>query len=1091
MYLKEIDIFGFKSFPEKTNMKFEPGITVIVGPNGCGKSNTLDAIKWALGEQSPKSLRGSKMEDIIFNGTDNHPPLGYAEVGLTFSNEDNYLPIDYKEVSIARRLYRSGESEYYLNKSLVRLKDIEELFMGTGIGESTYSFIEQGKIDLFLSYKPEDKRVIFDEASGIVKYKERKRETLRRLEEADENLVRLEDIILEVRRQIRYLDRQVEKARQYKEAQERLIECEKKIAALQFNELEAKNNDLTGQLNSFKEKEEAEDKELAQAKASQDDLDVKLKELRRQLEEANSLVISLGAQIDSSTSHINVYQQRIKELEMRLLNLEQSRNDLGGRLVSQDKRLEEEKKQFGVIDENVKKIEEETASSRREKISLDEQIKEAAKIIEEEKVKIFEWESKKSQLHNSFIEAQANLTTLVKRKQRLLLDKAKLEGLLKEKQAELQKAQVELSDLETTLNILRDKKSNLAAKEKILSSRKEELRSRLIEKEKDLFELNSCYEFLKDFRMKYDSFSTTKKITIVFDEEPKNINKLVASLKDIAILQEGNVYKACVEAKVVSLEENQLEGMIAAANREIEETKSSLAELEEELKKVSYEASLENTQMQGEEKHWQEKVLEKENLDSQWRRLREEAELTDQEMASSLEAISALEQKQKEKEAELALVDSSLAASQEALHRSGALTDKNSARIQEIDVETARKESQLQSFAGQREALHSKISLLENERANALKDLEAIEKEKKEDGQRIESFNGHIGELNLKIEGDKVRVEQFSLKKSEIENQENFSAGELEEKRKAQNLIEKELEAIRSDIYNKKMEIQSVEYEKDKIKDYLRQVYQVEFDHAAVTDIIEALDVLREVREKLQKKKESLGEVNLVAIDEFEELKKRDDFLAKQKDDLLTAKENLKKAITKINKTSKELFLETFAKIEEEFKKNFRFLFNGGRAQLILIDPDNVLESGVEIEVQPPGKKLQNVSLLSGGEKALTAIALIFAIFRVRPSPLCVLDEIDAPLDEANVDRFNNILREFASFSQFVLITHNKKTMANSDVLYGVTMQEKGVSKLVSVKFGSDKRPQIKANPLPVPPPEPSTLPVSEEKPVLEGAAEN
>jgi chromosome segregation protein len=300
----------------------------------------------------------------------------------------------------------------------------------------------------------------------------------------------------------------------------------------------------------------------------------------------------------------------------------------------------------------------------------------------------------------------------------------------------------------------------------------------------------------------------------------------------------------------------------------------------------------------------------------------------------------------------------------------------------------------------------------------------------------------------------------------------------IEEDRGRLDAFEKDLEGIKATISNKKLEIQGLDYEKEKIKDYLRQVYHVEFDSQNFLGLLGALSLqdlpaLNEEKESLQKKIETLGEVNLVAIEEFEELRKRDEFLDKQKADLIESKENLKKAIAKINRTSKDLFLETFIKVEEEFKKNFRFLFGGGRAQLILLDPENVLESGIEIEVQPPGKKLQIVSLLSGGEKALTAISLVFAIFRVRPSPLCVLDEIDAPLDESNVDRFNHILKDFAATSQFLLITHNKKTMSKADVLYGVTMQEKGVSKLVSVKF-DEKPKKAQAEPEALPQSEPA-----------------
>ncbi|UCD14796.1 MAG: AAA family ATPase [Candidatus Omnitrophota bacterium] len=1059
MYLKELEIFGFKSFPEKTTLKFEPGVIVVVGPNGCGKSNVFDSIKWALGEQSPKSLRGSKMEDVIFNGTENHLPLNYTEVALTFSNEDRYLPIDYKEVSVSRKLYRSGESNYFINKNVVRLKDVQSLFMGTGIGESTYSFIEQGKIEIFLSYKPEDKRLIFDEASGIIMYKERKKEALRRLKDTDDNLLRLEDILSEVRRQIRYLERQVNKAKRYKEIKEKLLGVEKKIAALKFWSLEDKNNNFAQELKTLSENEENKNKELTEVKEKCEQLNADVRQLRKDLSTASSAVVSLNAQAETSLKHIAVYEQRVKELSERNQDLNQRRASCDERLTLAQRRLSQEQKRLIDIEEVLGSADGQIKELQSQKNRLEKDISQAKKKIKEDKEKILEFETKKVNLTNQQIEIQTNLFSFIKRKKRLSLDKSRLEELLSEKKQLLEEARKQAEDIESNLDALKKKRITLALKEKELAAYKEELKTKLIEREKELIELRACYEFLKDLRTKYDAFSITKKITLVFDEEPININKMVISLKDVEFRKVGDLYKAEIEAKVVSLQEEELEGKITNTQAEIEEIKRMLADLAVQKDKLSQEVSVENKIIVEEERKLSEKLTEKESLNSEWSRLQEELELVEEEVKATVQDIGNFEQKQKDTEGELSGLQEQLEAAHCDLEKCQAIIGTSSEKLREIDIEVVRKEEQKQSFFKEKESLNSKISLFQEEKADILKNIADIDKEKQNNSLRIVSLEEEMEKLNKKMEEDRRQIQECQLQKEKLEEQEGILQQQIEEKAQLANSCEKQLQEARSSIYNKKLDMQSVEYEKEKIRDYLRQVYQIEFDTAAVNvkEVEESLQALVEEKENAQKKMSSLGEVNLIAIEEFEELKKREQFLDNQKQDLIVSKDNLKKAIQKINRTTKEMFLDTFNKVQEEFKRNFRFLFGGGRAQLILLDEDNILESGVEIEVQPPGKKLQNVSLLSGGEKALTAISLIFAIFRVRPSPICVLDEIDAPLDEANVDRFNQLLKEFSSISQFIVITHNKRTMSNADVLYGVTMQEKGVSKVVSVKFAASQ----------------------------------
>lgn len=1057
MYLKELEIFGFKSFPEKTVLKFEPGITVIVGPNGCGKSNVLDSIKWALGEQSPKSLRGSKMEDIIFNGTENHPALSYVEVAMTFSNEDNYLPIDYKEVSVSRRLYRSGESEYFINKNIVRLKDVEELLMGTGIGESTYSFVEQGKIEVFLSYKPEEKRLIFDEASGIVKYKERKKETLKRLQETEENMVRLEDIISEVKRQIRYLERQVEKAKRYKKIQDELLEAEKKAASLQFRTLEEKTNNFLEELNKAKEKEEIKNNELREIKARCEESNKEIRNTRLELQEVNSTVISLLAQIENSATHIKVCQQRIVELEERDINLGQAKNNLIERLSLQEKRAEEERGRFAVIETNTRELEERIKKLQEEKERLKKDAAEAVKMVKEDKIKILEFESRKINFSNSLIEIQTNLSTLINRKKRLFLDKAKVEGFLRERSGSLKEIQSQLDEVNKKLDALREKKNGLLSREKELVSRKEDLRQRLVEQDKELMELNSSYEFLKDLHIKYETFSLKKKATIIFDEDPKDINKLVASLKDIQFYNEDGRYKAQIEVKIVSLDENQIQERIKFTQESLRQTTESLEDVNKHLLALSGEVGLEIKGIEEEEGKWRDKLQEQESLNRELLRVNEEFELVDQEITIVLGEISEYENKQKQIEEELGVCGDNLNSVNHNMAENQDIITRSEERINGIDIEAAGREAEKQALYKERDSLNSKLLFIEEEKHNITINLENIEKESGDNLSKAEVLNEEMRKLNAGIEEGKEKIQVYVQQKAELEKKESVLVRNIEEIRVQEQSLEKEYQEVMEIISNKKLEIQGLEYEKEKIKDYLRQVYHIEIDFSSQTVIEEGLESLLELKDTLKNKLESMGEVNLVAEQEFEELQKREDFLGKQKEDLVTSKEDLKKAIQKINRTSREIFLDTFNKIQEEFKKNFRFLFNGGKAELILLDPENVLESGVDIEVQPPGKKLQNVSLLSGGEKALTAISLIFAIFRVKPSPLCVLDEIDAPLDEANVDRFNHLLKEFASSSQFIIITHNKKTMSNANVLYGVTMQEKGVSKIVSVKFASQE----------------------------------
>ncbi|MCM8826788.1 MAG: AAA family ATPase [Candidatus Omnitrophica bacterium] len=1057
MYLKSLELFGFKSFPQKTILTFDPGITVVVGPNGCGKSNIFDAIKWALGEQSPKSLRGSKMEDVIFNGTENHPPLNYTEVTLTFSNEDNYLPIDYKEVEITRRLYRSGDSQYFINKNPVRLKDIEELFMGTGIGEYSYSFIEQGKVETLLSYKPEEKRLIFDEASGIIKYKEKKKETLKKLQETEENLLRADDIISEVKRQIGYLERQVEKANKYKKLQDELVSVEKKIASIKMQELQNNINSVLDKINLLRKEEEDREGRIAEAIKKRQSIYDEVNITRKKLEDTNSQIITINSRIENYINHIRINRKRIEEIDNYLIDIDSSLQDMRQRINSYNQKVEEENKFIVSVDNNIKVLEEGIISCKELKnknIILSE---EAKKTIELEKNNILHLEEEKIKMNNQQVHIVTNLNNLLARKKRLLLDKARIDEFLNQRQKVLSLLKEEISKVNDELSCLNKNRGELSNRLRDLELLIEDLNRQLLDREKTLVELNSYLEFLKDLKIKYEEFPLTKKVTVIFDQKPTQINKLIASLKDVNFkedkLDDRLIYRADVEAKIISLPEEELIRRIEELRGEINNLQGKIKESKENKLRLSEEVGKEETTITEKDRVLVEKKQEEQIINEEIERLKEEAILTEKELQDCLEEIEDNENKKANQEKELKEIVGKLELAKNNLEEAQSKLAFSSEEVKRLEIEIAKKEADVKSLREHKESILSKIAILEEERKSILDMIASKEKEKEINLSRKKSLEEEIESLAKSIDSEKERTNSFAEDKKIMEERIGFLEREEADLSKTIEIMEKELENLRTDIYNSKLETQKLDFERAKIKDYLKQVYNVEFIEANENLPQEPYEEIKKERDNLKKKLDSLGEVNLVAIEEFEELNSRYKFLISQKEDLIASQDSLKKAIYKINKSAKETFLEAFTKIEEEFKKYFRLLFGGGRAQLILLDKDNVLESGVEIEVQPPGKKLQNVSLLSGGEKALTAIALIFSIFKFKPSPLCVLDEIDAPLDEANVERFNQLLKEFSPNAQFIVITHNKRTMSRADILYGVTMQEKGISQLVSVKF--------------------------------------
>ncbi|MBI3252638.1 MAG: AAA family ATPase [Candidatus Omnitrophica bacterium] len=892
MHFKSLELVGFKSFAEKTLIKFEPGVTAIVGPNGCGKSNVADAIRWVLGEQSARSLRGGLMEDVIFNGSAARDPVNFAEVSLTLSNESKILPIDYEEVTIARRLYRSGESEYLLNKNTVRLRDIQDLLMGTGIGTESYAIIEQGKMDLILSSKPEDRRIIFEEAAGITKYKSRKKEALRKLEQTEANLLRVNDIIAEVKRQIGSVERQAKKAEQYKAEFEKLKKMELAVASREFILFERRRKEKETELEVL----EAREKECLR---DSEDFEKKTREGREELRRAAETLTACQSEEVSASAAIRRHQDRILLNRERVGELCERTDNLSRQIQISKRRVEEFK----------------TEHARLES----------------------EWEA----LGFEEREGRSALDALER-------DFASFEERARGADAELETAEKALSAIAARRAPVQGEMARAEARS--------EMAAEALAKECSLHD--ALHPKLVQFKNALLGFARVSE---------EFLGRLESEIRNFA----EEILRARAEwtGEAPSTE-------LSVPRAPVGELKNTLAALAEE-----------------------------------------EARL--------VQAIAALRGGMKEHSAEKEKRIVRLAEARIAQGHASAKREKIEKDRNWILESVLNEENELRSHENQIRESVSKKETLEAE-------SRSLEEEVARLGQTRD------GLLARREEAAKVHRE---------------AASRLEEDEAARQEKNEFLKVSREKVHAFQMENAQIRFETDRLKERIFNAYQVDLAAAESLEgewnAEEAKAQIQAQREKLQK----MGPVNLVAIDEFDELRARVEFLTQQERDLVQAKEDIHKAILKINRTTKELFVDTFAKVQKNFTEIYRLLFGGGTAELLLLDEDQVLESGIEIVARPPGKKLQSISLLSGGERSLTATALLFALFKVKPSPFCVLDEIDAPLDEANVDRFCGVLKEFIARSQFILITHNKRTMSLADALYGITMAENGVSRIVSVRF--------------------------------------
>ncbi len=908
MYLKSIDLFGFKSFPEKTHIEFGPGITVIVGPNGSGKSNIVDSLRWVLGEKQAKAIRGTKMEDIIFSGTETRKALSLAEVSLTIDNSERILDFDSPAITVTRRLFRDGESEYLINKSPVRLKDIDQLFMDTGIGKSNYSIMEQGKIDLILSSSAEDRRYIFEEAAGISKYKLQKKESLKKLQDTGANLERINDIINEIEREKDLKARQAEKTKKYLAMKAELAENDVKYNLVRYTELNERKNKLLGDVE-------------------------KSKKLR---EEISARVSRISAENEEDEKMKNDIQMELfaldKELHANKIRIE----DIDSRSAKNKKEIENQSVRKTEIERAIQERRESLRRVAEEKRKSEESLVAILKRIEEDREKISTFtETKKRKIEsikNSHAEIEENKKGI-----------AASESLIQELRAELEKV------IKKLIDAIEKRKAELADSEEKRQEVKKRIRERIKNFESKIHECRSLCEA----------------------GDAAQAARTLGEIDLPALIDDLNVFEGFEDGfRSILFDRTGIHAEKESLDKQIEQEGASIDSLRERNRFL-------------------EEFIRK-----------EQSELDD-----IREMINRLERDLAKSETEKAWTEKHL----ETLSR------------QMVDYE--------RQITGHLDEIGRCDTAIQNCR----QEIEEWEKNLIKFSEQSEQLNANIRSL----------VEKRSSLESKIEGRKNVSRKDMENLRK---VVEK--------IGDLDKDLIEVNFKLERIEEYLWTEYEKKISEMQGISIAESEipEFQRNIQE-IKKKMQDLGPINNLAIEEYRDLKKRFEYYINQRKDIEKAREDILSVIDEINSTSIDMFMKTFRAIQKNFSEIFKQLFEGGDAEIELVDKENVLESGIEIIVHPPGKKHKNINLLSGGERALVAIALLFATYMEKPSPFCFLDEIDAPLDEENIGRFIKMVREFSRKTQFIIVTHNKKTMSTGEAIYGITMSEPGVSKIVSLKM--------------------------------------
>jgi chromosome segregation protein len=1230
MYLKNLSVLGFKSFADKTSLDFQRGITGIVGPNGCGKSNVADAIRWVLGEQSAKALRGGGMQDVIFNGSGKRKRLGMAEVSITIGDVDEEnlsaagVDITFNEITVTRRIFKDGGSEYFINKAPARLRDIQQLFMGTGVGRTSYSIMAQGNITRIIQSKPDERRLVFEEAAGITRFKEQKKEALRKLEHTDQNLLRIEDTIREVKRQIGSLQRQAGKARRYKDIMVQLQHLECQLARRHFDVLVHEITDRKERSDQLQSEYENSSESVLKAEGEIRQLRESLSKLDSQIAEAQHRQLEMKAAVQRHEHQIGFSEQRLQELAEQnstaLSEIEQSELSIATareefdivteKLAYSDTSLADKKglvetkqEAVTVVERNLSSNQEELRNVQSEAFSVTQrltQLRNEINALDLRKqgniVRLEKLSAEKIQLEEERTGLERRLEEFTMNVEQQKLDVQTQRGTIEERQARSAELQTEVatigSELDGLLREQAEKRSRLSVLEQLEQSHEGLSDGAQAAMKRSDAVIGSLADHIRVPNENYVTAIETalgQQLQLLLTEEPESARQILADLRNdkmgkasIAALglsrscavspvkgpgeaaadfveadkaADGLVKSLLAETRIipdlaaatqawreaegrfdfVTLEgellnrfgiftggagagsgkaassilsrknevaglRSELEGLqgrIDERSRSKGASQSELTLLQAGLQEAQTELRKHEVSIATNEGEFNALQNSRRNLDQRIDTVVYEiTSLADQEteggdkrggLATQIDEIELREKKARDRVEELTEVIEQFRTDRDQAHQgltevkvdfaaeeqlNGSLRRQQGPlqiRIEELGKLIERRRNEAGSFLGRKAEAENEIAKARSEIERVNHDREQINVQVAELFGRKEGEERGITERENGLRGDRDRLNGLQEKRSALDV-------ELAQKEMTiENLREKIEQKYQVRIEDIESECITITYA-DSGSATVETVSPEEMDeHDGATD----WDAVAGQVEDLQTKIDQMGPVNLVAIEEYEETEQRFTFLTEQCEDLAKAKEELLTVIDRINKQTKEMFTTTFEAVRENFRELFSEIFGGGKADLVLVGDEDVLERGVDIVARPPGKKLQSITLLSGGEQTMTAVALLFAIYQVKPSPFAVLDELDAPLDESNINRFLKIVQRFLDRSQFIIITHSKRTIGVCDVLYGVTMQEHGVSKVVSVKFHKSDEPideqQRSGRPL-VPPPSSGTV---------------
>ena len=1180
MYLKRLELQGFKSFADKTVLEFMPGITSVIGPNGSGKSNISDSIRWVLGEQSMKSLRGSKSLDVIFAGTQNRKSLGFAEASLVFDNSDGTLPIEYTEVTVTRKIYRSGETGYYINKTPCRLKDVLELFMDTGIGKDGYSIIGQGKIDEILSNKSEDRRHIFEEAAGIVKYRTRKQEAEKKLEHTKLNLLRINDILAEIESNIEPLKVQSEKAKKYLNLREELKSIEIGLFIYNIEKYKKELEEIVKDEEIYNSQCSEEEGKLESIKNLKETLKAEIDEITNNIEQISNLGFESQKEIEMLNSDINVAKTRISNNKENKERLEKEIEEFEERIKELEEEIKQKQEKRLNLKENKEKFEKELKEKEEELEKLTKTLSQKELEIEKNKQQVEENVDRKYNLQSDINTEKINIENGEKREKQIASEIAT-------NISELDSTRLEKEDISKTFYEIEDKRNKILNNQKEINDKKQKAETKIKEYERNITILQNEVR-MKETRLKF--LIETEKEKEGYIKSVKNLLKDTETNKELGkgmhgvlanIIEVPEEYQTAIEmclgmslqnivtdteedAKklVEHLRKNNLgrasflpissvrgkkldkikikeDGYIGIASDLIKYDKKYQDIIENLLGRTVIVDKMETAIKIAKQNKYAFRIITLEgdvinpsgaitggsvakktvNILGRGR----EIEKLEKEIKTKNKKIESLEEEKKD--FEKSIVD---------IFEESKNLEKE---LQEIDITYATEKQKLLSIEQNISKLETRISKLKEEKENikkqkdesnikienTKKEIERLNKETEEitkvineyaslnkDNQKyIDDLNFDITNLkisvssfdesessideiqerinqdiensrksieNKKVQIEKLKQDDFNLEKSieetkekieEIKQNVETSGTKIEELKNSRIQKNKKLEEKEKEITEKfnqiedlKAQIVKVDVKKTKLEEEINNIinkmweeYETTPNNVEEYKKPENVALTQKQVNSLRKEMRELGSVNLDSIEEYKSLKERYDFMNEQRLDLENTMAKLRKVIQEMTTTMKEQFKKQFEVINKNFSEVFKELFGGGKAELSLEDEENILECGINITVQPPGKKLQNMMLLSGGEKAFTAIALLFAILKMNPAPFCVLDEIEAALDDVNVYRFAEYLKKFSKQTQFLVITHRKGTMEAADTVYGVTMEENGISKLLSMKL--------------------------------------